>query len=88
MRRFSVLWPLLWSLGLVGFQAPSSPPAATPARAQPPPAPARAQPLATPRAPKVQPATAIEGAVKGPDGKAVEDALVIARKVGTTVLRE
>jgi hypothetical protein len=68
MTRSSRAWPLLWSLGVVGFQAPSV--------VNPPKGPAPAQPA------KPRPAAALEGVVKGPDGKPIPNALVVARKVG------
>jgi protocatechuate 3,4-dioxygenase beta subunit len=75
MQRFPAVGSLVWALGLVGFQAAPS--------ASPPP-PVRAQSSPAPNAPKPRPALALEGTVKGPDGKAVEGALVIARKVGSS----
>jgi protocatechuate 3,4-dioxygenase beta subunit len=73
MKTLPAVWPLVWSLGLVGFQASPSPPAA---------APAKAAPIPAAGGPRPRPAVALEGLVKGPDGKPVEGALVIARKTG------
>jgi protocatechuate 3,4-dioxygenase beta subunit len=70
---FALLSPLAWAVVAVGFQAAPPPPAATKA------APAKAVP-----APKPRPAAALEGAVKGPDGRPIEGALVIARQAGAS----
>ncbi|HEY6552127.1 MAG TPA: carboxypeptidase-like regulatory domain-containing protein, partial [Vicinamibacteria bacterium] len=70
---FALLSPLVWSVSAVGFQAAPTPPAAAKV------APTKAAPAAKPRR-----AAALEGVVKGPDGRPVEGALVIARQAGAS----